>query len=191
MPRRPSRPPGRGAPPGPGRRGPPPRGRRPPTGRPPSGRGGGPPRGGGGRKPPPRKRPPRDLNDPRATRGRKTFEIVKGKRPDDEEYVDVNEPLGPVMLPQSMTGEAEEESLKRRFGVEQLPEVDKKHSLLRLTDSGPSSLCSRRSWRSRTPGEAGHLHVVDRTTVPSNGCASSSCAQLAVGRPSRRANASS
>lgn len=48
-------------------------------------------------------------------------------------------PLGPVVLPQSITQEAEDERLKKRFGVEYLPEVDKRHNLVGLTQSEGAS----------------------------------------------------
>lgn len=40
-----------------------------------------------------------------------------------------------MLLPRSITQEAEEERLKGRFGVDQLPEVQEVNSLVRMTES--------------------------------------------------------
>lgn len=40
-----------------------------------------------------------------------------------------------MLLPRSITQEAEEERLKGRFGVERLPEVQEVNSLVRMTES--------------------------------------------------------
>ncbi|MCO5171074.1 MAG: hypothetical protein M9894_32520 [Planctomycetes bacterium] len=87
----------------------------PPAGRPPTGR-------GRPAEPPPE--PPRP----------KAFEIRRGKaNPDEAEEREA--PLGAVLLPRSITQEAEEERLKERFGVDHLPEVQAVNSLVRMTES--------------------------------------------------------
>lgn len=63
-----------------------------------------------------------------------SFEIRKGKRRnDDDEDDDV--PIGAVALPQSITSSEEGEELKDKFGVESLPELDKRHQSVRVTQS--------------------------------------------------------
>lgn len=145
---------------GPPRRGPAPSGRRPP---PRQGQRPGPPPGRGrppGRRPPTGPRPaPRpqpqdagfDLDDvapgdgaafasrPRA----KSFEIRKGKRrSDEEEQEDV--PIGAVALPQSITSEEEGNELKSRLGVESLPDLDRRHGSVKVTQSRGASGPDRR-----------------------------------------------
>lgn len=114
------------APKGPAPKGPPPKGAAPPQGS--SGQ------KGTGR--PAQGRPPVQAPAPKA------FEIRRG-RADKEGGVDVEEdgerPLGPVVLPRSITQEAEEESLKGRFGVEKLPEVGQRNTLVTVADSAGQS----------------------------------------------------
>lgn len=98
---------------------------------------------------PPPKGPPQKGGTGRPAAGRppvqapapKAFEIRRG-RADKEGGVDVSEddrPLGPVVLPRSITQEAEEESLKGRFGVEKLPEVAQRNTLVTVADSAGQS----------------------------------------------------
>ena len=71
-------------------------------------------------------------DDPRAAPP--AFEIRRGRAKEPGED-DGPEPLGPVVLPRSITQEAEEERLKERFGVDHLPEVQEVNSLVRMTES--------------------------------------------------------
>lgn len=98
---------------------------------------------------PPPKGPPQKGGTGRPAAGRppvqapapKAFEIRRG-RADKEGGADVAEddrPLGPVVLPRSITQEAEEESLKGRFGVERLPEVTQRNTLVTVADSAGQS----------------------------------------------------
>lgn len=137
--RRPTGPPARpGAPKGPPKAGRPPAptggaGRPPPPkGPPPKGAAPkGPPPKGAPKGPPPKKAPPPQAPAPRA------FEIRKGERAGDEAVVEEEEdrPLGQVFLPRSITQEAEDASLKERFGVEHLPDVQQLNTLVKMTDS--------------------------------------------------------
>ncbi len=45
-------------------------------------------------------------------------------------------PMGPVALPQSITQQDEESSLKKRFGVDELPEISHTHDMVRMQESG-------------------------------------------------------
>lgn len=122
-------------------KGPPPKGARPgppPTGaagRPPPPKGGPPPKGPPPKGPAPkggaRKGPPAPAPAPKA------FEIRKGERASDEAITEDEDdrPLGQVFLPRSITQEAEDASLKERFGVEHLPEVQQLNTLVKMTDS--------------------------------------------------------
>ena len=69
--------------------------------------------------------------------GTQKFEIRKGRSDSDEGELEDNDdrPIGALALPQSITQEAEDERLRKRFGVEQLPNLDKVHSLVGLTTS--------------------------------------------------------
>lgn len=112
---RPSRP----GPPPPGAGGP-----RPPTGRNPQ-QIGHPPPAPARRPPPPKPAPPP-----------KPFEIRRGRRSsDDAEEVDEEAPLGQVVLPRSITQEAEEDSLKRRFNTDFVPDVTGKAPILQVAQS--------------------------------------------------------
>lgn len=62
------------------------------------------------------------------------FEIRKGKRRGEDD-VDGEVPIGAVSLPQSITSEEEGQELKNRFGVESLPELDRRHGSVRVTQS--------------------------------------------------------
>jgi len=133
-------PPGRRPPPQ-GRRGPPrpggaPPGRRPPPGRraPPTAPRKGPPPGARRRGPSGRQEAQPDPNDPTIGRGDKQFVIKKGRRRSDDEPED-DAPLGAVILPKSMTQEAEGENFKKRFGVEQAVDLTQRHGKVQLTDS--------------------------------------------------------
>lgn len=77
---------------------------------------------------------PSGVHQALAGRGDKAFEIRKGRRKEEGDDDDGG-PSGPVVLPQSITQEAEDERLRKRFGVEQLPEIDKLHSSVRVTTS--------------------------------------------------------
>lgn len=79
--------------------------------------------------PPPDPSPP-----PPLPQGPKTFEIRRGRAREDDED-DRDAPLGPVVLPRSITQEEEEERLKSRFGVDHLPELQEVNSLVRMTES--------------------------------------------------------
>ena len=75
--------------------------------------------------------------------GKQTFEIRKGRSgSQSEEPKQKTAPIGAISLPQSITSSEADEHLKKRFGVEQLPEVDARHSKVTLTQSegigGPS-----------------------------------------------------
>lgn len=89
--------------------------------------------------PPPRRPPPQQPPPPA-----KPFEIRRGRRRADgtEEDDDEQAPLGQVVLPRSITQEQEEESLKSRFGVENVPDITHKAPILQLSQSigegGPS-----------------------------------------------------
>ena len=67
----------------------------------------------------------------------KPFEIRRGRAESPEEVVEVHpdELLGPVLLPQSITGGEAEERLKDRFGVDELPEMEQHHARVRVTVS--------------------------------------------------------
>ncbi len=68
--------------------------------------------------------------------GGKTFEIRKGRSGKDE--TDLEEeaaPLGPIALPQSITAAEGQEHLRKQFGVEQLPDMDKRHGNVMVTQS--------------------------------------------------------
>lgn len=67
--------------------------------------------------------------------GAQTFEIRKGRASDSSEPVVDDAPLGPIALPQSITGAEADEHLKKRFGVDSLPELDKHHTKVTLTTS--------------------------------------------------------
>ncbi|HBP23007.1 MAG TPA: hypothetical protein DEA08_35190 [Planctomycetes bacterium] len=71
-----------------------------------------------------------------ASRGNRSFEIVKGKREEKphEEHEDET-PIAAVTLPQSITQEEENSELRSRFGVDSLPSIDKKHASLQLAQS--------------------------------------------------------
>lgn len=85
-----------------------------------------------GHKKPPGKQPLLPKDDPKA--GPKAFEIRRG-RANPDAVTDEDGPMGPVVLPRSITQEAEEERLKERFGVDHLPEVQEVNSLVRMTES--------------------------------------------------------
>ena len=146
-PRRPVRR-GRGGPPRrpqPGGSGPPPSGRVP-RARPPSGRF--PPRGGG-RSTNSRKRVS-DSGEFRA-RSPKSFEVRRGRSSSDSADEDDSSgeiPLSHVVLPQSITQEAEEDSLRRRFDTEHLPTLSPLDDRVQLRESagarGPDRYRRRR-----------------------------------------------
>ena len=80
------------------------------------------------RRPPPPKPAPRAPDKP--------FEIRRGRRSsDDEESPEGEEAIGQVVLPRSITQEAEEDSLKRRFGSESLPDITGKAPILQVAQS--------------------------------------------------------
>jgi hypothetical protein len=146
---------------GPPRRGPAPSGRRPPPRQgqrqgPPPGRGRPPGRRPSGPRPAPKKRKQEagfDLDDvapddnaafanrPRAA----SFEIRKGKRrSEDEPEDDDNIPIQAIALPQSITSEEEGNELKDRLGVESLPDLDRRHNSVQVTQSRGASGPDRR-----------------------------------------------
>ncbi|MBX3466168.1 MAG: hypothetical protein KF878_04620 [Planctomycetes bacterium] len=65
----------------------------------------------------------------------KAFEIRRGKANPEADAEEREGPLGAVLLPRSITQEAEEERLKERFGVDHLPETQAVNSLVRMTES--------------------------------------------------------
>jgi hypothetical protein len=67
--------------------------------------------------------------------GDRTFEIRKGRFDGDGDFEETAAPLGPVALPQSITGAEAEEHLKRTFGVDALPEVERRHHRVMVTQS--------------------------------------------------------
>jgi hypothetical protein len=68
--------------------------------------------------------------------GAQTFEIRKGRSGKDETDLDEEAaPLGPIALPQSITSAEGEEHLRKKFGVEQLPDMGDRHENVRLTQS--------------------------------------------------------
>ena len=65
-----------------------------------------------------------------------SFEIRKGKRNSaDESGIDDSIPISAIALPQSMTSEEEGAELRSRLGVEHIPDLDRRHGSVRVTQS--------------------------------------------------------
>ena len=132
--RGPARPaPGKGAPP-PAR---PPAGKAPPPGKAPAGKNQNP------------NLPPLPPTASNVARAGKFFEVRKGagRSEGGEEEIDDDDRLGEISLPRSITQEQEEADLKRRLNRDELLDVDKRHSAVKMVGvaSGPSPLRRRSS----------------------------------------------
>ncbi|MGE0707611.1 MAG: hypothetical protein AB7N76_08085 [Planctomycetota bacterium] len=69
-----------------------------------------------------------------ASRGARSFEIRSRSADSGADEPD-EMPITNVVLPQSITQEEEEEDLKRAFGVDSLPSIDRQHGRVKLAQS--------------------------------------------------------
>src|SRR5579871_516811 len=78
-------------------------------------------------------------------RAGKHFEIRKGKSGSIEPKPDEDEPIMNVALPRSITQEQEQADLKARLGRDELIDIDKRSSLVKVKDSvGAEAIGARR-----------------------------------------------
>jgi hypothetical protein len=76
-------------------------------------------------------------------RAGKHFEIRKGKSGSTEAKPEEDEPIMNVALPRSITQEQEQADLKARLGREELIDIDKKNSLVKVKDSVAEPVAAR------------------------------------------------
>ena len=110
-----------------------------------------PPRPGPGGKPGPGKQPQPEHPAERASPNPaqrppgKYVEVRKGQSgARREEEVEDDAPIGNVSLPRSITQEQEQADLKHRLGREELVDIDKRNSLVKVTANAAEAASTRR-----------------------------------------------